>query len=123
MNKVTLIGRVTKEIEVKYTSQGTAFASFSLAVDRKKDKDGNKQTDFIPCVAWSKLAEVIGQYVHKGNRLAVDGRLQSRQYESNGQKRTAYDVVVNDIDFLEPKSNQQGQQKPSQQDWDEQIPF
>ena len=118
MNKVIVVGRVTRDIELKYTQGGTAYTHFTLAVDRKKDKDGNKQTDFLPCTAWNKGAEVISKYVHKGDKFGVVGRLQSRQYEKNGQKLTAYGIVVDDFEFLQPRAQQT--QEP---ETDEEIPF
>lgn len=119
MNHIVLIGRTTSNIELKYTQGGTAYAHFTLAVDRKKDKDGNRQADFINCIAWSKGAEILSKYVAKGHRLGVEGRLQSRQYEKDGKKITAYEVVVNDFEFLQPKGQEQGQPDIS----DEEIPF
>jgi len=119
MNHITLVGRTTSNIELKYTQGGTAYAHFTLAIDRKKDKDGTKKTDFIPCTAWSKGAEILSKYVSKGHRLGVEGRLQSRQYEKDGKKITTYEVVVNDFEFLQPKGQGQTQEDIS----DEEIPF
>ena len=83
---------------MRYTQSGKAFATFSLAVDRRKDKDGNKTADFIPCVAWDKLAEVIANNLTKGRRIGIEGRLQTRTYEAqDGTKRSAFDIVVNEM--------------------------
>lgn len=105
MNRVSVIGRITKDIEVKQTSGGNAVCSFTVAVDRKfKDQSGNKQTDFLPCTAWRKTAELIGQYFHKGSRIAISGSLQTRSYEDqSGRKVNVVEILVEEIDFLDPK--------------------
>ena len=127
MNKVMLIGRLTGDPELKQTSSQTSFCNFTVAVDRKfKDANGNKQTDFIPCTAWSKTAEFISKYFHKGNRIAVSGSLQIRSYEdSNGNKRTASEVVIEDAEFVESKS--EASSKPAPQPADDggagKLPF
>lgn len=129
MNHVVLVGRLTKDPEVRYTQSGKAVASITLAIDRRgKDKGA----DFIPCVAWDKLAEVIANNLSKGRRIGVEGRLQSRQYETkDGGKRTAYEVIVGNMEFLDAKAaTATGQQAntPSYQPkdgvfTDEEIPF
>lgn len=102
MNKVQLIGRVTKELELRRTQGGSAVTSFTLAVDRRK-QDGEKDTDFISCVAFSKTAEVLSKYVKKGHRLGLVGRIMTGSYERDGKKVYTTDVVVEDFDFLEKK--------------------
>lgn len=98
MNSINLVGRFTKEPELKTTSNGNKVTSFCLAVDRKTK---NKETDFIDCVAWNKLAEVICQYCHKGKMISVTGALQTRNWEdSNGGKHKASEVNVMSIDLL-----------------------
>lgn len=82
MNKAILLGRLTKAPEIKYTQSGKAVASFTLAIDRRKGANGEKQADFIACVAWEKTAETIGNYCAKGQQIAVEGRIQSRSYEA-----------------------------------------
>ena len=100
MNKAILLGRLTKDPEIKYTQSGKAVASFTLAVDRRKSANGDSQADFISCVAWDKVAETIGNYCSKGQQIAVDGRIQSRRYEAkDGSKRYVTEVVANDIEF------------------------
>ena len=102
MNKVQLIGRITKDIEIKLTSSQTAYCNFTLAVDRRfKDKDGNKQTDFINCVAWKQTAEFINKYFAKGSRIGVCGSIQTRSYEKDGQKVFVTEVVVDEAEFVE----------------------
>lgn len=111
MNKVVLIGRFTKDPEVKQTPSNLSVCSFTVAVDRKfKDKDGNRQADFINVVAWRQLADIIGQYFHKGSKIGITGSLQSRYYEDqNGNKRTVTEVVVEEIEFLDPKQKTESQ--------------
>jgi single-strand DNA-binding protein len=102
-NKVILIGRLTRDPELRYTPNGHPVASFSLAVNRPfKTENGEQQTDFIDIVTWRKVAEQVGQYLSKGRLVAVDGRLQIRSYEdSNGVKRKAAEVVAHTVRFLD----------------------
>ncbi|WP_311194397.1 single-stranded DNA-binding protein [Selenomonas noxia] len=108
MNTWVGIGRLTRDPNVKYTQSGKAYASFTLAIERRKSSDGNKQADFISCVAWEKTAEVISQYVTKGQKIAVEGRIQTRSYDANdGTKRYVTEVVVNSMEFCDSKGGQQ----------------
>ena len=103
MNKIILIGRMTKNAEVRYTQSNKAVAQFSLAVNRP----GNKETDFINIIAWDKLGEIVQKYTHKGSLIAVEGRLQTRTYEdNNGNKKYITEVVANNINLLGPKNKQ-----------------
>ncbi len=102
MNKVIIVGRLTRDPEVRYTQTGKAVASFSVAVDSGYGE--NKKADFIPVVVWDKLAEVCGNNLTKGRRVLVEGRLQIRDYEKDGQKRRAADVVAQNIEFLDTKN-------------------
>lgn len=98
MNSINLVGRLTKEPELKTTANGNKVTSFCLAVDRRT-KD--KATDFIDCIAWNKLAEVISQYCHKGKMISVTGSLQTRMWEDNtGGKHKASEVNVMSMDLL-----------------------
>lgn len=102
MNKIILIGRLTRDPEVRYTQSGKAHTSFTLAVDRFGS--ANKEADFIPVVAWDKQAETCGNYLSKGQKVAVEGRLQVRSYETpDGQKRRISEVVAQTVEFLERK--------------------
>lgn len=101
MNLVVLTGRLTRDPEIKYGQNGNAYCRFSMAVNKPFKKD---EVDFFNCVAFGKTAELIGEYVKKGNRFGVQGNLQSNTYEVNGEKRTSYDVSVSQIEFLESKS-------------------
>lgn len=102
LNKVTIMGRFTKEPDIRYTQSGTPVASFTLAVDRDFSKD--KEADFINCSAWQKTAEFIQKYFHKGNMAIVAGRLQVRNYEDReGNKRQSTEVVAENVYFCESK--------------------
>lgn len=109
MNKVVLIGRVTKDLELKATERGTQYVQFDLAIDNGKDKEGNKRdADFINCVAWEKSAETLSVYVHKGHKLAVDGSIKVDKYQNkDGENRYKTYVLVKGFEFLEskPKEN------------------
>ncbi|MEN6324844.1 MAG: single-stranded DNA-binding protein [Syntrophomonas sp.] len=99
LNRVILIGRLTRDPELRYTPSGTAVATFTLAVGRKFKRD---ETDFIPIVTWTKLAEHCANYLSKGRMVAVEGRIQVRTYDSQeGQKRWVTEVVAEDVRFLE----------------------
>lgn len=105
MNVVTLMGRLTSDVELKTTQSGVSVTSFTLAVDRSYTPKGQeKQTDFIPCVAWRNTAEFIAKYFRKGSRMAVKGELQQRSYTANdGSKRNVYEVIVDGAFFCESK--------------------
>lgn len=108
MNNCNFIGRLTKDPEAKNTENGKVYCNFSIAVDKGyKDSQGNRQADFIPCVAWENTAKLITQYFKKGNLIGISGRLESRSYEDNGSKRTAYSILVNNIDFIQSKTEAQ----------------
>ena len=106
MNYVSLLGRLTKDPELKQSSSGKSYCRFSIAVKREFVKDG---VDFINCIAWDKRAEFISNYFSKGKRILIQGRLNVNSYESNGEKRTSIDVIVDKADFIESQSNQSGQ--------------
>jgi single-strand DNA-binding protein len=102
-NQVTLMGNLTRDPDLRQIPSGQSVTSFSLALNRSyKDKDGNWQeaTDFVDVVAWGPLGERVAQYVTKGRPVLVSGRLQSRQWEQDGQKRNKLEVVANDVTFL-----------------------
>lgn len=107
MNTITLLGRLTKNPEARYTSTGKAVTLFTLAVNRPyTNSDGQREADFINCQAWGKTAEVIGNHVSKGDRLLAEGRLQIRSYtDKEGVKRYATEVVVNRVEFIEQKKD------------------
>lgn len=109
MNKVILIGRLTKDVELRYTqTNNTAVASFSLAVNRKFVKPGEeRQADFFNIIAWNKLAENISKYLFKGNQVAISGRLEIKILDDpNGQKHYVTEVIAEEIDFIGSKNKQ-----------------
>ena len=109
MNKVILIGRLTKDVELRYTqTNNTAVASFCLAVNRKFVKNGEeRQADFFNIIAWNKLAENISKYLFKGNQVAISGRLETRSWDDpNGQKHYVTEVIAEEIDFIGSKNKQ-----------------
>lgn len=120
MNVVTLVGRLTKDPEIKYGNSGKAYARFTLAIARPLNKD---ETDFINCVALGKTAELIEKYVKKGNRFGVVGRLQVGSYEKDGEKRITTDVMVDQIEFLESKSESSENPKKETPKKTEDIPY
>lgn len=99
MNHVILTGRLTKDPEIRYTDSKKAVASFTLAVDDGKSRDGEKRSQFIPCVAWEKTAELIDKYFVKGDPLTVIGKITVRTYEKDGSKRYVTEVTVSGIEF------------------------
>ena len=106
LNRIVIIGRLTRDPELKATSNGTPVATFTVAVDRNFTNARNeKETDFIPVVVWRAQAESCGRYLSKGKMVAVDGRLQIRTYEKDGSKRTVAEVVADNVRFLSPKEN------------------
>ena len=117
MNKVCLTGRITKEPEIKYTPNNVAYMMFILAVDRGyKDKDGQKITDFLPCVAWQSQAEFISKYVKKGNLLEATGQMQSRSYQNQqGETKVVIEMVLDSVSNLTPKPKEEAPapQEPS----------
>jgi single-strand DNA-binding protein len=131
MNRVILVGRLTKDVELRYTESGTAVASFTLAVNRTfTNQAGEREADFINVVVWRKQAENAANFLNKGSLAGVDGRLQSRSYEGNDGKRVfVTEVVAESVQFLEPKGtgNSQGnsfQSEGEQQDiYDDDLPF
>lgn len=122
MNKVILIGRLTADPETRYTQSGTAVGSFTLAVDRRgKKAEGQPTADFIPCVVWDKLAEIVANNLAKGRKVGIEGRLQVRTYNANdGSKRYATEVIVNELDFCDNKATAN---KSTNTVPDEMIPF
>ena len=114
MNNVNLVGRLTKDVELKYTGSQTAVATGTLAVNRQfKSANGEKETDFINIVAWRKTAEILSNYASKGSQIGITGRIQTRNYEGNDGKRVyVTEVIAESVVLLDSKqNNQQPQQK------------
>ena len=106
MNKVILMGRLTRDPDVRYSDQSSAVARFTLAVDRRFKRDGDQQTaDFISCVAFGKTGEFIERYCHQGTKLVVEGRIQTGSYTNrDGNKVYTTDVVAENVEFAESKA-------------------
>lgn len=107
INNVTLMGRLTAAPELKTTKSGTTVTSFCIAIDRRyQPKEGEKQTDFINCIAWRNTAEFITRYFKKGDLIALTGEIQTRKYKDNdGNSRTAFEVVISQASFCGGKNN------------------
>lgn len=102
LNRTILIGRLTRDPELRYTTGGTATTQFTLAVDRPFQTNGKKEADFIPVVTWRQTAEACANYLHKGRLTAVEGRIQTRNYENNeGQRVYVTEVIADNVRFLE----------------------
>lgn len=114
MNKAVLIGRLTKDIELKSTPSGKSIASFTLAISRTyKNANGEYETDFINCISFGKQAELLSKYTVKGDQLAVEGRIQTRNYE-NKDKQKVYvtEIAVESISFLQAKKKEEKKLDP-----------
>ena len=126
MNKIFLIGRLTKDPELRYTPSGAAVCSFTLAVDRRfTSQSGEREADFINIVVWNKAAENCAKYLSKGRQIAVEGRLQIRSFDGNdGQRRWVTEVIADNVEFL---GNGQGgsgdKNKQQDDDWGQEITF
>jgi len=107
LNRAILIGRLTKDPELRYTPNGVAVASFTLAVDRPfTNQQGEREADFIPVVVWRKQAENCANYIGKGSLVAVEGRIQVRTYDAkDGQRRWVTEVVADNVRFLDKRGN------------------
>lgn len=115
INRFVGVGRLTKNVELKYTQNGKAVANFTLAVNRPfKNAQGETDADFIMCQAWGKQAENLAQYMGKGSQIGIDGRIQTRSYEGQDGKRVyVTEVVADNVQFLESRKSQ-GQQQQAQ---------
>ena len=127
MNKVILIGRLTKDPQTRYTQSGVAVTTFTIAVDRKyaKKDSGQPTADFIPIVTWRKLAEICANNLTKGRLVGIEGAMQVRTYDGDdGKKRYVTEVIADEVEFLSPK-NQQGNNAPydAPEIADEMVPF
>ena len=116
VNKVLLIGNLGKDPEVRYTKAGKAVASFSLATSEKWTKDGEKceKTEWHRITAWDKLGEICGEYLSKGSKIYIEGKLQTRDWEDkDGNKRQTTEIVAHQMVMLDTRSTESGQSKPS----------
>lgn len=121
MNKIELLGRLSKDPEIRYTQNNIPVASFSLAVSRRFAKENETNVDFFNCTAWNKTAEIISKYVKKGQQIAVIGRLQNRNYEDNqGRKHYVTEIVVEEFYFC---GNKQQNEQETMEDFGNDLPF
>ncbi|MDE3291511.1 single-stranded DNA-binding protein [Lacticaseibacillus paracasei] len=116
LNSVSLTGRLTRDVDLRYTQSGTAAGSFTLAVDRKfKSKNGERETDFISCVIWRKSAENFANFTKKGSLVGVEGHIQTRTYDNaQGQKVFVTEVIVENFALLESRQTSQNSPKSQQ---------
>ena len=128
MNKVELIGRITKDLELRYTQSQKPVLSFSIAVNKRVN--GENSADFISCVAWNTTAEFISRYFKKGQEIAIVGRLQNRSYDDKGQKKYVTEVVVEETEFVGSKAKVEGNPEEKAIDgmyenynYDDEMPF
>ena len=123
MNKVVLIGNLTKDPELRVTNSGISVCSFSIAVSRKfANQDGERETDFFNIVAWRERADTCNKFLRKGNKVCVAGSIQTRTYEAaDGSKRQAVEIVMEDFEFLTPKNSNEGDEGRNYQDRKEEV--
>lgn len=108
INRTVLVGRLTKDPEIRYTQSGMAVANFTVAVNRQfTNANGEREADFISCIVWRKAAENFCNFTHKGSLVGIDGRIQTSSYEKEGQRVYATQVVVDSFSLLEPKQQSQ----------------
>lgn len=115
MNKVFLIGNLTKDPEMRSTQSGVAVCNFSIAVNRRfrNAQTGQQETDFLNVIAWRQLAELCAKYLAKGRKVAIAGSIQTRTYEAkDGSKRTTFDIVADEVEFLSANQNGGAQSMP-----------
>lgn len=106
LNRTVLVGRITKDPELKQTTNGISYVNFTIAVNRTYVSDqGERQADFISCVVWRKQAENLARYIHKGSLIGIDGKIQTRNYEVDGVRRYVTEVLCDSIQFLEAKGS------------------
>lgn len=113
INSVTLVGRLTKDIEVKYTDKGKAYANFTLAINRQfTNQSGEREADFVNCVIWNKAAENLAKFTKKGSLIGIEGRIQTRSYDNSQQQRVyVTEVIAGSFSLLESKPKKED--KPS----------
>lgn len=127
MNKVELIGNLTKDVELTTTQSGNSIAKFTIAVQRRfTNENGDREADFINCVAWRNQAENLNKYCHKGDKIAVIGRIETGSYETeNGEKRYTTNIVAEEIEFVSTKKTEanESELRPATQEEIDELPF
>lgn len=126
INSVVLVGRLTKDIELRKTQSGLSVASFTIACDRRLSQEqknnGEQSADFISCVAWRGSADFLGNYAHKGDTVGVEGRIQTRSYDRDGQRVYVVEVLANSVNLLHSKQTVQSQEQASYESQATQAP-
>lgn len=114
MNQIILIGRITADPELRTTQSGVNMVNFTIAVQRRyKNDQGRYDADFIRCVAWRQTADFLHQYATKGRKVALTGELQSRTYDKDGQKRTLFEVVANNVELIDKRDAESRDDRPA----------
>ena len=122
MNNVTLLGRLTKDPEIRSTASNISVCSFTIAVDRRFKSEGQPTADFINCMAWRNTADFIGKYFHKGNKIALTGSIQTRTWDDkDGNKRYATEVVVDSVEFCESVKNDNPQHEGKEAGYNDEM--
>jgi len=116
MNRINILGNITKDIELKETGSGIKYTRFNIAVNRNyKNENGEYDTDFFNVIAWRKTAELISEYFGKGSRIAISGKLQNNNYtDKDGNERTSVEIVAEDIDFIDKKKDTEANTEPTE---------
>ena len=127
MNTCIMMGRLTRDPEIRYTNDNKSVASFTLAVDRRYKRDGDPDADFFNCTAFGKIAEFADKYLKKGIKIVISGHLQNETYEKDGQKKTVTKIMIDSAEFAESKSQSQNNEEPApktkQQELEDELPF
>ncbi|MDD4342796.1 MAG: single-stranded DNA-binding protein [Eubacteriales bacterium] len=134
MNRAVLVGRLTKDPELRYTQSGIAVANFTIAVNRRFAREGEQSADFIPVIVWQKAAENVAKYLSKGSQVAVEGRIQTSSYDNkDGQRVFRTEIVADQVEFIGSKGGSTGGSKDDdftdsdgdsfKGDFSEEIPF
>lgn len=123
MNKLTIIGNLTRDPELRTTTNGVNVCSFSVAVNRKQKSEGQPEADFFRVTAWRQLADICSKYLSKGKKVCVIGSVSVRTYESNGKTNASLEVLAEDVEFLTPKSDNIDQQSGMQKVDPSDLPY
>lgn len=125
MNRVELVGNIVRDVELQKSAKGLSYCHFQIAVPRSfTNEEGKRESDFINVTAWRNLADLVGKYVHKGDKVGIVGKIQVRKYENeNNETKFATEIIADEIEFLNTKKKVENDLKPAQkQDMDE-MPF
>lgn len=124
MNKILLSGNIVRDFELQKSSGGLSYCNFTLAVPRAfKNAEGEKTADFVRVKVWRELAENVCKYLHKGDKVAVVGKIQGNSYETDGEKKYATEIVADEVEFLVTKKYEQVELKPASKDEKDGLPF